>query len=37
MAELARRLPTFRLELGGDVAGGPAAIRELLRSEAGVA
>jgi hypothetical protein len=37
MSELVRQVPTFRLELGGDVADGPAAIRELLDSEAGPA
>ena len=31
MARLVRQLPTFKLELGGDVADGPAAIRSLLR------
>jgi hypothetical protein len=30
MARLVRELPTYKLELGGDVAGGPAAIRSLL-------
>jgi hypothetical protein len=32
MADLARTVPTFRLELGGDVHGCPAAIRDLLRN-----
>jgi len=32
MADLARTVPTFRLKLGGDVHGGPAAIRDLLRT-----
>jgi hypothetical protein len=31
MARLVRQLPTFTLELGGEVADGPAAIRALLR------
>ena len=31
MGRLVRQLPTFKLELGGDVADGPAAIRALLR------
>ena len=31
MADLARTVPTFNLKLGGDVHGGPAAIRDLLR------
>jgi hypothetical protein len=31
MADLARTVPTFKLQLGGDVHGGPAAIRDLLR------
>jgi hypothetical protein len=35
MAELVRRVPTFTLELGGEVADGPAAIRELVDAQAG--
>jgi hypothetical protein len=35
MAALARSLPTYRLELGGDVAAGPAAIRRVLEEVTG--